>query len=470
MPRNNIFIEGNEITSAEELEQLLENLHLSHQEIFPCPDPDYADISGSFIRQLGELANAMDPNQYLANREKAATNDRYLIFRKGHAFLITRFFEESSALIGYCNTYCGHIYYFVNNRDALQHIANITQYDAQLAHSLLGKQMLCRDGSIMRKIILHFCRTGHEAQNCSWMEDFSYTGPDCWHRDWLKSMLLGHFAWEERRQELISLRAMQAAGEWQWGNPWPWSEPRQTQVHWEDPDEMDYLGQLASTKPPASTELTKQEKLLRKTARKLQKEESFTQRESGIRNLSFLKNCPNLRTLDLRCNDVEDISLIASLQNLRDLNLEYNLISDLSPLASLEQLCVLSLRGNKISSLEPLQELRSLKNLYLRNNPLESGTLAYLRKCRRLEMLDLSYTGIQDLRELESCRAWSLALYGNPDLTGLDVITTMKKLTSLTLDLEIAQQYDIPALMPRFTEYARYGNHVLYVWPEKYFD
>lgn len=470
MPQNDIFIEGNEITSAEELEQLLESLHLSHKETIPCSDRDYADISDSFIRQLGELSNALNPNQYLEDRKKDATDDRYLIFHNRDAFLIIHFFEEGSALIGYCNTYYGHIYYLVNDRDALQHIANITQYDTQLAHSLLGKLMLCCDSSIMRNIILHFCRTGHEAQNCSWVEDFSYTGPDCWHRDWLKSMLLGHFAWEERRLELTRLRAMQATGEWQWGKPWPWSESHQTQVHWENPDEMDYLGQLANTKLPASTELPKQEKLLRKTARKLQKEESFTQRESGIRNLSFLKNCPNLRMLDLRCNDVEDLSPIASLQNLRDLNLEYNLISDLSPLAGLEQLRELLLRGNKISSLKPLQELHNLKNLNLRNNPLESGTLSHLRKCKRLEMLDLSYTGIQNLRELESCRAWSLTLYGNPNLTGLEVITTMKKLTDLTLDLEIAQQYDIPTLMPRFTEYARYGNHVLYVWPEKYFD
>jgi len=79
-------------------------------------------------------------------------------------------------------------------------------------------------------------------------------------------------------------------------------------------------------------------------------------------------------------------------------------------------------------------------------------------------------SGILDLRELAHCCAWSLTLYGNSNLTGLEAIATMKKLTSLYLNLETAQQYDISAIMPRFTEYARYGNHVLYVWPEKYFD
>ncbi|MDE7476574.1 MAG: leucine-rich repeat domain-containing protein [Lachnospiraceae bacterium] len=217
-------------------------------------------------------------------------------------------------------------------------------------------------------------------------------------------------------------------------------------------------------------ELTQHDKLLLRTARKLLKGKSFEQRDSGIRNLSFLRNCENLQTLDLRCNDIEDLSPIASLHRLKYLTLDFNLITNLSPLADMEQLRELRLYGNKVHSLEPLRELHNLNTLILKGNPLEPGTLSCLRKCKRLGMLDLSYTGIQDLKDLEFCRAWSLTLYGNPNLTGLEVITTMKRLTSLHLDWEVARRYDIPAMMPHFTEYARYGNHVLYVWPEKFFD
>lgn len=473
MFKNNLIINGKTISCSDEIKHYFEILHLTDHTVSPCADRDYAKISSDFIRRLGETANALNPKQYYGNHVSATEDNLYLTLSDDEAFLVIQSFAEGSALIGCVHTYYGQIHYFVNDHDSwntLQRIANTTYSDTLRVHSLLGEQMLCCDGSIIKDIILHFCNTGKAAQKYSWAEDFSYIGPDSWHRDYLKSHLLGNFAWEERRQDLIKLRIMQEAGEWQWEKPWPWLDSQQNQIHWENSDEMDYLEQLSSTKSPVSTKLTKHEKLLLQTARKLQKAKTFEQRESGIRNLSFLRNCKNLCTLDLRCNDVEDLTPIASLKSLRELTLDYNLILDLSPLAGLEQLRELHLRGNKISSLEPLQELQNLTILNLRNNPLQPGTLTFLRKCRRLEMLDLAYTGIQDLRELEHCRAWSLKLYGNPDLTGLEAIITMKKLTSLSVDLETAQRYDIPAIVPRFTEYARYGNHVLYVWPEKYFD
>lgn len=469
----NLIVNGKAISCVEELERIFDMMHLTDHTISPCPDRDYAKIGSAFIHRLRETANALNPDQCHDNRVDDTADNLHLTFRAGEAFLEIQYFEEGSALIGCAHTYYGQIYYLVNDYDnwnTLQRLANTTHSDMLHVHSLLGKQMLCCDGSIIRDIILHFCSTGKTDQQHSWVEDFSYTSPVRWHQDYLKSHLLGNFAWEERREDLIKLRMAQEAGKWQWGTPWPWTSPQQNQIHWENSDEMDYLGQLSSTKPPVSTELTRHEKLLSQTARRLQKAKNFEQRESGIRNLSFLKNCKNLRTLDLRCNDVEDLAPIASLENLRELTLDYNHISDLSPLAGLEQLRELHLRGNKVTSLEPLQALCNLTILNLRNNPLQPGTLSFLHKCKRLEMLDLAYTGIQDLTELEHCRAWSLILYGNPNLTGIEAIITMKKLTSLYLDLETAQQYDIPALMPRFTEYARYGNHVLYVWPEKYFD
>lgn len=449
MPRNHILIDGSEITGETEIEQLLDSLQIPPHQVSPNPDRNYAAVSDVFIRRLGETANASDPEKYLERFADDADSNQYLTFRVRDAYLEIQYFEEGCAMIGYCNTFYGSVYYFVN--------------------PLPERRMLCCNGSLLKDIIFHFCKTRHKAPICTWVEDFSYTGPKNWHRDWLKGILSGHFTLEERNPELIKLRAAQRTGKWQWGQPWPWLEVHQGQIHWENPDEMDELARLASTKPPASKELTKQEKRLRRTARKLQKAEAFTQRESGVRNLSFLQNCQHLRTLDLRCNDVEDLTPIALLKDLRELTLDHNLIADLSPLSELIQLRELSLCGNQISSLEPLQNLKNLKDLNLRGNPLAPNALSFLRPCKRLDMLNLSYTGIGDISGLENCRASCLTLYGNPDLTGLEVITTMKKLTSLSVDWDIARRYDIPSLMPRFTEQARYGNHVLYVWPEKYF-
>ena len=96
--------------------------------------------------------------------------------------------------------------------------------------------------------------------------------------------------------------------------------------------------------------------------------------------------------------------------------------------------------------------------------------MAFLRKCKRLGMLDLSDTGIQDIRDLEFCRAWNLDIYGNPGLTGLEVISTMKRLSCLYLDTETARRYDIQALAPQLTEFVQWRGLSLYVCPEKYFN
>ena len=148
----------------------------------------------------------------------------------------------------------------------------------------------------------------------------------------------------------------------------------------------------------------------------------------------------------------------------------YNLISDLSPLAGLDKLVQLKVYGNQITSLEPLRGLTNLNVLDLRGNPLEPGALACLRKCKRLGMLDLSNTGLGDISGLEFCRAHVLDLQNNPGLTGLEVISTMKRLCCLSLDTEVARRYDVQTLAPQLIEYGELDGLSVYVWPEKYYN
>ena len=85
-------------------------------------------------------------------------------------------------------------------------------------------------------------------------------------------------------------------------------------------------------------------------------------------------------------------------------------------------------------------------------------------------MLNLSGTGLGDISDLEFCRAWNLDLYENPNLTGLEVISTMKRLSCLYLDTNVARRYDIQALAPQLTEFVQWRGLSLYVCPEKYFN
>lgn len=318
-------------------------------------------------------------------------------------------------------------------------------------------------------------------------DDFVYVGPspNVW-AGWVKNRLKDALRPlpQEQSAALKKLRKAQASPRWKWGRPRPGveedlsralrealdGEPELDRVRWEDPEEMRLLGRLVREfEALDQSALSEHERFLLGTAQKLRGKE-FQARNVGIRDLSFVEGLTGLRRLDLWDNDIEDLSPVASLTGLKELSLPFNLISDLSPLAGLSGLAKLRLTGNRIASLEPLRGMTGLNDLDLRGNPLEPGALACLRKCKRLGMLDLSYTGLGDISGLEFCRAWNLDLYGNPDLTGLEVISTMKRLCCLYIDTEVAHRYDIQALAPQLTEYGELGGISLYTWPEKYYN
>lgn len=505
-------INGEPLTNIAQLKQVLANLTGQHtasceqteyvadqkrcQEAPLGEERDYARLGTEFIERLSQIANGSDhPDTHHSDAQR-------LTCAADNFTLEIQYFPDGTALIGWVDTSYGLIYLYHNDkrdRCAASHPASDQRQDGQPQDICLGKELLCRNKETLQDILLYFYETAEQNPNYRWIEDFSYTGSGGWHQDWMKKSLKRRTIPEEQDEALKKRRKAQENGEWQWGTPWQRKDYWRGAVCWENPEQMAQLEQLTyleaadsassqelssidARSTPVSPENTVQapdsvssvqrehEILMRQTASRLMKEKEFTQRGSGIRDLCFLRNCGHLRRLDLRRNDVEDLSPIASLHQLKELTLDYNLISDLSPLEGLEQLRQLWLMGNKVRSLEPLRGLHNLNSLHLRGNPLASGTLAALRKCKRLGSLDLSHTGIQDISDLEYCRAWSLDLYGNPGLTGLEVIATMKNLSCLDLDWETARRYDITALVPRLTEHARYGDHVQYVWPKKYFD
>ena len=328
------------------------------------------------------------------------------------------------------------------------------------------------------------------ARCARWLEEnrFVYEGPSPNWGEYLRGHVHSALALlpQEQDEGLAALRQAQRAPGWKWGRPRAEimaqlrgqemeEKPVQDRIRWEDSEEMERLGRLIQAvlqegEEMAGTGNSSQEEMLFVQAKALARGKRFQQRGAGIRDLSFLEGLTGLKELDLWDNDIEDLSPLASLAGLRELNVPYNLISDLSPLAGLEKLVELRVYGNQIVSLEPLRELRNLNILQLRGNPLKPGTLSCLRKCRRLGMLDLSHTGLKDLRDLEFCRAWNLDLYGNPDLEGLEALSTMKRLSCLYLDTQVARRYDIKALAPQLIEHVELGGISLYVWPEKYYN
>ena len=305
------------------------------------------------------------------------------------------------------------------------------------------------------------------AERCArWLEEnrFVHVGPANGWIDYLRNQVSHtlHPLPQERDRQLAIRREAQKLPDWPWETEWT--------KKWKRIGELIQVIREAEAREEEWGSADPEEAGLFRQAAELLHGKRFQARGEGVRDLSFLTGLTQLKELDLWDNDIEDLAPLATLTGLRELWIPYNLISDLSPLAGLDKLVQLKVYGNHIKSLEPLRGLTNLNLLDLRGNPLEPGTLACLRKCKRMGMLDLSNTGLGDIRDLEFCRAWNLDLYDNPDLTGLEVISTMKKLSCLYLDTSVARRYDIPALAPQLKQHVELGGISLYVWPEKYFE
>lgn len=103
---------------------------------------------------------------------------------------------------------------------------------------------------------------------------------------------------------------------------------------------------------------------------------------TGIRDLSFIRNCTEMEVLRLDGIGLQDVEF------LRDLNLEYlttltlshNQITGIEPLSSLSTLSVLSIEFNEISDISPLMGLKRLFLITYGNNPLSNEKVEELRQ------------------------------------------------------------------------------------------
>lgn len=99
-----------------------------------------------------------------------------------------------------------------------------------------------------------------------------------------------------------------------------------------------------------------------------------------INDLSFLKNCKNLRYLILADNQVRDLSVLADLKELEYLEIFMNKVTDLSPLSGLSKLLDLNLVLNEITDLSPLYEMDHLERVWLSRNGLTKEVVNALRE------------------------------------------------------------------------------------------
>lgn len=120
--------------------------------------------------------------------------------------------------------------------------------------------------------------------------------------------------------------------------------------------------------------------------------------EAGIRNLSGIEYCVNLKSLKLTNNRIRNIEPLAELKNLKKLYLAMNEIQDINPLRSLVNIEILELSENGIADISALAKLGNLHTCDLDGNKIED--ISVIRGFGKIRVLSLSSNKIKELTPL----------------------------------------------------------------------
>ncbi len=162
--------------------------------------------------------------------------------------------------------------------------------------------------------------------------------------------------------------------------------------------------------------------------------DSDTDEQSKISNLSGLEHATQLTILSLQENNLRDLTPLAQLTQLTALDLSDNNISDLTPLAQLIQLTTLILEDNQINNITPLAQLTQLMELSLggfRGN--EVSNILSLEQLTQLTALDLSDNNISDLTPLAQLTQLTTLNLPENNISDLTPLAQLTQLTELNL-------------------------------------
>ncbi len=121
----------------------------------------------------------------------------------------------------------------------------------------------------------------------------------------------------------------------------------------------------------------------------------------------------DLRSLFIRCNQLNNIDFVERIQNLNSLDCSFNNISDISGLSNLTQLTAFRAAVNKISNISCLSNLKGLIHLNLGMNQI--STIEHLTDLTNLRFLNLQDNNISNISMLSQLKNLStLVLSGNP--------------------------------------------------------
>ncbi len=133
---------------------------------------------------------------------------------------------------------------------------------------------------------------------------------------------------------------------------------------------------------------------------------------SGISEISFLAEMPDLTLVLLEDSKVTDLMPLQKLTKLRELNINNNQIKDLTVLAKLKELITVDARNNHIESLKPLSGLKDLQYLDVSGNAITD--VSPLKKLKKLNTLRMSSNRVEDISPLKGMNFTTVEFIDNP--------------------------------------------------------
>lgn len=163
--------------------------------------------------------------------------------------------------------------------------------------------------------------------------------------------------------------------------------------------------------------------------------------DTKVASVAPLARLPKLSTVRLNNTAVSDLSPLAPLQSIRELHCSFSPIADLSPLSAIKELHYIDASGTKISSLAPLHDMSLLENASFSNvqslRSLDGLSSSILKK------LDVSATGITSLAPLKKCMALEVLNINGTKIASLEDLDEHQSLKKLYCKGTLIPESDI---------------------------
>ncbi|MBG9934843.1 NEAT domain-containing protein [Bacillus tropicus] len=159
--------------------------------------------------------------------------------------------------------------------------------------------------------------------------------------------------------------------------------------------------------------------------------ENLTLEEVKLKNIKFISDLRQLKSVSITYGELEDIGPLAELEHIEFLTLRNNKISDLSPLSQMKKIKMLDLNSNDIKDIKPLFTVKSLRTLTIANNQISNAGLEGVHQLKNLKTFEISNNGLSNVEHINGMnKLIELGLSKNElvDLTPLSKLSGLQKL------------------------------------------